>query len=189
MTSRRILLANDDGIQAPGLRALAQSLAALGEVWVVAPDRERSATSHSISLNQPLRLRQVGEREFSVDGTPTDCVYLGLHHVLPAPADIVVSGINDGPNLGNDVLYSGTVSAAMEGALFGYSALAVSLCLPEQRGGRASEPADFATAAEIARELVLAVLANAAWGAAQRQYPVWATRRSQRHQALPPRLY
>lgn len=158
MTSYRILVSNDDGIAAPGIQALARALADVGEVWVVAPDRERSATSHAISLNQPLRMQQVGERQFSIDGTPTDCVYLGLHHVLPKPADIVVSGINDGPNLGNDVLYSGTVSAAMEGALFGYRALAMSLCLPEARGGRASEPADFVAAAAVACELVRGIL-------------------------------
>ncbi len=153
----RILLANDDGIQAPGLRVLLGAVAELAEVWVVAPDREQSATSHSISLHRPLRMRQIAEREFSVDGTPTDCVYLGLHHVMPEPPALVVSGINDGPNLGNDVIYSGTVSAAMEGALFGYPAVAISLCLPDVRTGP-SVAADFETAGEIAREVVRSVL-------------------------------
>ena len=159
MASYRILVANDDGIHAPGIQTLAEALGELGEVWVVAPDRERSATSHAISLHKPLRLREISARRFSVDGTPTDAVYMALHHILPGPPDIVVSGINDGPNLGNDVLYSGTVSAAMEGALFGHRAVAVSLCLPEVRNGP-STPGDFAIAAEFARELVRKILAG-----------------------------
>ena len=148
----RLLLANDDGIHAKGLRTLAGRLAALGEVWVTAPDREQSATSHSISLHVPLRVRKVGEREFSVSGTPTDSVYVGLHHILKQAPDVVVSGINHGPNLGNDVIYSGTVSAAMEAAMFGFKAIAVSLCL----GENAAEVQElhFESAAEIVARLV-----------------------------------
>ncbi len=157
----RILLSNDDGVQAPGLRALAAALSPLGELWIAAPDRERSATSHAISLHKPLRVRQLGEREFALDGTPTDCVYLALHHLLPGPPDIVVSGINHGPNLGNDVLYSGTVSAAMEGALFGHRAIAVSLCLSEMQGGRLAEVKDFEVAARFAAGLARTVLERA----------------------------
>jgi 5'-nucleotidase len=151
----RILLANDDGIHARGLRTLAGRLAGLGEVWVTAPDREQSATSHSISLHVPLRVRKVGDREFSVSGTPTDSVYVGLHHILKDPPDVVVSGINHGPNLGNDVIYSGTVSAAMEAAMFGYKAIAVSLCL----GENAAEVQElhFETAAEFVARLVSAI--------------------------------
>ncbi len=123
----RVLLSNDDGVHAPGLKALAAAFAD-DEVWVVAPDREQSASSHAISLHRPLRLYEMGPRWYAVDGTPTDAVYMGLNHVLrTARPDVVVSGINHGPNLGNDVLYSGTVAAAMEGALLGVHALAISL--------------------------------------------------------------
>lgn len=123
----RILLSNDDGVHASGLRALAAAFPG-DDVWVVAPDREQSASSHSISLHRPLRLHEVGPRRFSVDGTPTDAVYMGLNHVLRGQRpDLVISGINHGPNLGNDVLYSGTVAAAREGALLGVNAIAVSL--------------------------------------------------------------
>jgi 5'-nucleotidase len=156
--TRRILLSNDDGMTATGIRVLAEALRPLGELWVVAPDRERSATSHAISLHKPLRIREVAAREFTVDGTPTDCVYLAMHQLMAGPPHIVVSGINHGPNLGNDVLYSGTVSAAMEGALFGYRAIAVSLCLPELREGRLTEPADFAAAAAFTARLAGVVM-------------------------------
>jgi 5'-nucleotidase len=126
----RILLSNDDGVHAPGLAALAAAFPE-DEVWVVAPDREQSASSHSISLHRPLRVVEVGERRFSVDGTPTDAVYMGLNLLLrERRPDIVVSGVNHGPNLGTDVLYSGTVAAAMEGALLGCPAIAVSLAGP-----------------------------------------------------------
>ncbi len=123
----RVLLSNDDGVHSAGLAALASAFGD-DEVWIVAPDREQSASSHAISLHRPLRLHEVGPRRFAVDGTPTDAVYMGLNHVLKgARPDVVVSGVNHGPNLANDVLYSGTVAAAMEAALLGVHALAVSL--------------------------------------------------------------
>ncbi|WP_242361362.1 MULTISPECIES: 5'/3'-nucleotidase SurE [unclassified Anaeromyxobacter] len=126
----RVLLSNDDGVHAPGLKALAAAFEG-DEVWVVAPDREQSASSHAISLHHPLRLLELAPRWYAVDGTPTDAVYMGLNHVLRAARpDVVVSGINHGPNLGNDVLYSGTVAAAMEGALLGVHAIAASLASP-----------------------------------------------------------
>jgi 5'-nucleotidase len=126
----RILVSNDDGLHAPGLEALVKAFPD-DEVWVVAPDREQSASSHSISLHRPLRVVEVGPRRFSVDGTPTDAVYMGLNLVLKdRRPDLVLSGVNHGPNLGTDVLYSGTVAAAMEGALLGCSAIAVSLASP-----------------------------------------------------------
>ncbi|MEO0814469.1 MAG: 5'/3'-nucleotidase SurE [Myxococcota bacterium] len=157
MAQPRILISNDDGIHARGIRTLAEALEPFGEVWVVAPDRERSATSHSISLHNPLRVREVGERRYTVDGTPTDSVYLALHHLLPGPPDVVFSGINHGPNLGNDVLYSGTVAAAMEGALFGYRAVAMSLCLNEKSRER-QQPAHFDTAGRVAADLMRGVM-------------------------------
>ena len=123
----RILLSNDDGIGAPGLKALAEALAALGEVTVVAPDRERSAAGHSLTLNRPLRASRLDRNWYSVDGTPSDCVALALMGLLPRRPDLVVAGINDGANLGDDVTYSGTVAAAAEGTLGGCPAFAVSL--------------------------------------------------------------
>ncbi len=127
----RILVSNDDGVEAPGLRALAEALGPLGEVTVCAPDREQSATSRSISLHRPLRIEQLppwGEiARWSVDGTPTDAVYIGLNHVLKnRRPDVVASGINRGPNLANDVHYSGTVAAAMEGCVGGLPSFAIS---------------------------------------------------------------
>jgi len=126
----RILLSNDDGVHAPGLVALAAAFPE-DEVWTVAPDREQSASSHSISLHRPLRVVELRPRCFSVDGTPTDAVYMGLNLVLKnRKPDLVISGVNHGPNLGTDVLYSGTVAAAMEGAILGCHAIAISLASP-----------------------------------------------------------
>lgn len=122
-----ILVSNDDGIDAPGIRALAAALADLGEIWVVAPDREQSAKSHAISLDRPLRVEQRGETWWAVDGTPADSVYLALHHILPRRPSLVASGINHGYNLGSDFFYSGTVAAAVEGAVRGIPAFAISL--------------------------------------------------------------
>lgn len=122
----RILVTNDDGIQSPGITALAQALAAIGEVWVVAPDRERTAVAHAVTLHKPLRVHRVAPRTYTVNGTPVDCVNLALLKVMPKPPAIVVSGINKGVNLGDDVMYSGTVSAAMEGTILGVPSLAVS---------------------------------------------------------------
>ncbi len=156
MVRRSILLANDDGVDAAGLVALRQALEPLAEIWVVAPDRERSAISHAISLHAPLRVRQHAERCFAVDGTPADCVYLALHHLLPRRPDLMVSGINHGPNLGNDVLYSGTVAGAMEAAMYGTSAFAISLAV--DYGAAGGGALDFAAAAEVAAGLARALL-------------------------------
>ena len=147
----RILVSNDDGIRAAGIRALEAALAPLGDVWVVAPDREQSAAGHSLSLYRPLRVEELDDRHFAVDGTPTDAVNLALNGIMkPGRADLVVSGINHGGNLGDDITYSGTVSAAMEGTLLGVPSIAVSLA------GR--DATDFAPAAEFAARLAAAVL-------------------------------
>ncbi|MEP6835233.1 MAG: 5'/3'-nucleotidase SurE [Gemmatimonas sp.] len=122
----RILISNDDGILAKGLRVLEAAASPLGELFVVAPDREQSATSHSLTLHHPLRPVQLEERRWQVDGTPTDCVMLACAALMPAPPDFVFSGINHGPNMGEDVLYSGTVAAAMEGLVLGIPSIALS---------------------------------------------------------------
>lgn len=122
----RILLSNDDGILAKGLGVLEQACEPLGEIYVVAPDREQSATSHSLTLHHPLRPVQLGERRWQVDGTPTDCVLVACQALLDVRPDVVISGINHGPNMGEDVLYSGTVAAAMEGLALGIPSIAVS---------------------------------------------------------------
>jgi 5'-nucleotidase len=121
-----ILVTNDDGIHAQGIAALAQALEPLGDVYVVAPDREQSAVGHALTLHRPLRVDRLGERRFAVNGTPSDCVNLGVLGLLPERPVLVASGINHGSNLGDDVTYSGTVSAAMEGTLLGVPAMAVS---------------------------------------------------------------
>jgi 5'-nucleotidase len=121
-----ILVTNDDGVHAAGLHALAAALDDLGDVYVVAPDREQSAVGHALTLHRPLRVTQVGERRFSVNGTPSDCVNLAVLGFLPERPVLVASGINHGSNLGDDVTYSGTVSAAMEGTLLGVPSMAVS---------------------------------------------------------------
>ncbi len=141
-----ILLSNDDGVYAPGLAALADALEPLGRLTVVAPDRNRSAASNSLTLDTPLRVGQLDNGFYYVNGTPTDCVHLAITGLLREAPDLVVSGINSGANLGDDVLYSGTVAAAMEGRFLGRPALAVSLV--------SSEPRYYDTAARVARLLV-----------------------------------
>ena len=126
-----ILVTNDDGVHAPGLAALASALDELGDVYVVAPDREQSAVGHALTLHRPLRVTSVGERRFSVNGTPSDCVNLAVLGLLPERPVLVAAGINHGSNLGDDVTYSGTVSAAMEGTLLGVPSIAVSQSDPE----------------------------------------------------------
>ena len=123
----RILVSNDDGVMAPGIRALADELASCAEITVVAPERNRSGASNSLSLRHPLRVKVLDNGYYSVEGTPTDCVHLAVTGFLDPNVDMVVSGINEGGNLGDDVLYSGTVAAAMEGRNLGLPAIAVSL--------------------------------------------------------------
>ena len=128
LAKARILVTNDDGILAPGIETLAGIARSLADdVWVVAPESEQSAASHSLTLRRPLRVRKYDERRYAVDGTPTDCVLVALHELMnDRPADLVLSGDNHGVNLGEDVTYSGTIAAAMEGALLGARAIAFS---------------------------------------------------------------
>src|SRR3954470_3490153 len=128
MQSRPLVLcSNDDGIESPHLEALASQVEAFAEVIVVAPERQRSAASHAITLHKPLRLREVRPGRYSLSGTPVDCVYLGILKLCARKPAVVVSGVNDGYNLGSDVFYSGTVAAAVEGALRGAAGIAFSL--------------------------------------------------------------
>jgi len=129
----RILCSNDDGIFAHGLGVLERAAAPLGEVTVVAPDREQSATSHSLTLHHPVRPVQLGSRRWQVDGTPTDCVTLAIDALMPERPDWVLSGVNHGQNMGEDVLYSGTVAAAMEATVLGVPAVAVSFAGGDMR--------------------------------------------------------
>lgn len=126
MTKPIILVTNDDGYLSNALETLATALEVLGEVWVVAPHSEQSAVGHGVSLHRPLRIENVRDRYFHVDGTPTDCVMLAVHKVLPRRPALVMSGINTGPNLGDDVTYSGTVAGAYEGMLLGIPSIAIS---------------------------------------------------------------
>jgi 5'-nucleotidase len=157
-----IFITNDDGYQAPGIEALAASMSKLGRILVVAPSGPQSAVSQTITLHKPVRLWRVREDWIACSGTPTDCVYLGIHALCrDEKPDVVVSGINRGPNLGNDVFYSGTVAGAMEGRLLGYPALAISQDMTvreELSAGGPDEPVNYAPAAELAVELVAHIL-------------------------------
>lgn len=149
-----ILVTNDDGVRAPGIAALHHALEPLGRVTVVAPDRERSASSHSLTLDVPLRANRISDDVVSVEGTPTDCVLLAVKDLLAEKPTLVVSGINRGPNMGHDVTYSGTVAAAMEATIVEIPAIAISL--DRSTDGRF----DYAAAADVARELAAIVLAR-----------------------------
>lgn len=149
----RILVTNDDGVASEGIRALAQALEPLGDVTIVAPLLEASAIGHALTLRRPLRVTEVETGVYSVDGTPTDCVNIAVTTILRSMPDLVVSGINKGWNLGDDITYSGTVAGALEGALLGIPAIAVSL---ERIGGAL----DFRQAASAAAVLAEAVLAQ-----------------------------
>ncbi len=146
-----ILVSNDDGFRSDGIVALAEALRSLGTVYVVAPDRERSAAGHSLTLSHPLRVEKVGHRVYAVDGTPTDCVNLAVNGILrKKKVDLLVSGINKGANMGDDITYSGTVSAAMEGTLLGIPSIAVSLV--SRNHFRFEAAAKFAT--QVARKVL-----------------------------------
>ena len=142
-----LLISNDDGITARGIQVLSGRMSLLGKVTIVAPDQNRSGASNSLTLESPVRIRETGKRTFSVSGTPTDCVHIALTGLLKKDPDMVVSGINAGANLGDDVIYSGTVAAAMEGRFLGLPAIAVSLVFTER-------PENYSTAAEAVASLV-----------------------------------
>lgn len=144
------LVTNDDGIHSPALQQLRRRLEAFGRVSVIAPDRNQSATSQALTLHRPLRIHALGENTWSVDGTPADCVLVAFHGKLIEPPTFVVSGINHGPNMGEDVFYSGTVAAAIEGALQGVPALAASLVT--------RKPTDFAEPADMIGEMIGQIL-------------------------------
>jgi len=139
----RLLLTNDDGIRSDGIKALLDELAGSHEVWVVAPEAEKSGGSHSITLHDALKMRRFRERQFSCRGTPADCVMVALLGLVPGGVDLVISGINHGPNLGTDILYSGTAAGARQGALMGVASVALSV-------GAYQAPFDFASAAAFA---------------------------------------
>ena len=147
-----ILISNDDGYQAPGIGHLAAAMRRLGEVTVVAPDRDRSGASNSLTLDQPIRATRVEDRLYRIEGTPTDCVHLAITGLLDEEPDMVVSGINAGANMGDDVLYSGTVAAATEGRFLGLPAIAVSMA--------SMEPRHYETAARVAATLLERLLAD-----------------------------
>ena len=148
----RILISNDDGVFAPGIRALAKELATIAEIEVVAPDRNRSGASNSLTLSRPISIKQLENGYYSVEGTPTDCVHVALTGFFDTPFDMVVSGINDGANLGDDTLYSGTVAAAMEGRYLGLPAIAISMA--------GDQVHYYESAAVIAKQLVMQLQIN-----------------------------
>jgi 5'-nucleotidase len=150
----RILITNDDGTHSEGIKALEDAMSAIGEVFVVAPESEQSGASHSLTLARPLRIRPIDNRHWTVDGTPTDCVTFALNQILPADLrpHICVSGINHGPNLGDDATYSGTVAGAMESTILSVPGIALSL--------DATRSIDFSEAARVSREVVEKALSD-----------------------------
>jgi len=148
--NKTILITNDDGIRASGLKTLESSLSELGDIILVAPENEQSATSHAITLDRPLRIKKYSDDRYSVTGTPTDCVLLAIHGILDRKPDLVVSGINHGPNMGEDVTYYGTVAAAIEGNILGIDSIAISIT--------SWEPDSFEAAGNISRYLASRML-------------------------------
>jgi 5'-nucleotidase len=151
----RILITNDDGIHAPGLEACETIARALSdEVWIVAPETDQSGVSHSLSLNDPLRLREVADKHFAVQGTPTDCVIMGVRHIMKQPPDLVLSGVNRGRNCAEDVSYSGTVAGAMEGTVLGIASFALS----QAYAGASKHKPHWDTAIKFAPDIIKRVL-------------------------------
>ncbi len=152
-----ILVTNDDGVHAPGIRALAEKLREIGDVTVVAPAREMSAVSHALTIAEPVRFDQIEPRVFAVEGTPADCVNLAVGKLLPKPPDVVVSGINRGANVGDDIAYSGTVAGAREAAMLGVPALAISLASKV-------DDADYSDAAHFGTMMAKTLVEKQNWG-------------------------
>jgi len=148
----RILLSNDDGIYAPGLKILYKELKKLGQVWVVAPVEEKSTTGHSLTIHKPLRITRLSDDFYSVNGSPADCVYLAVRQIIKAKPDLVISGINRGANLAQDVYYSGTVSAAREACILGIPALAVSVAIDFKNLNESQ--VNYRSAAKMALKLI-----------------------------------
>ena len=153
-----ILVTNDDGISSPGIKILAKVLKSVGDVYVIAPETEQSAVAHALTLHRPLKVEKTGKNTFYINGTPTDCVIIGVDKILPGKPDIIVSGINNGGNLGDDVTYSGTVAAAIEGTLLGIPSIAVSLVTSNIINGHNRKKLNFKVAANFAKELAMKVL-------------------------------
>ena len=151
MNIKHIMLTNDDGVHAPGLKMLFQQSLDLGKTVIVAPEHDNSAASHSLTMSRPLHVRENAENIYTINGTPTDCVTIGIGKILPQKPDLVISGINPGPNLGDDVSYSGTVSAAIESTMLGIPSIAVSLAAE-------SEPLHYGTAAAFVARLAKIIL-------------------------------
>ncbi len=156
-----ILITNDDGISSPGIRALEDKLAPTGDVYVVAPETEQSAVAHALTLHRPLRAEKIGEKKYFVNGTPTDCIIVAVNKLLPKKPDIIISGINNGANLGDDITYSGTVAAAIEGTLLGIPSIAISLVTDYMNGdGLHKSASRLEIAAEYLKETAAKVLLN-----------------------------
>jgi 5'-nucleotidase len=154
-----ILVTNDDGINSEGLRVLAEALKELGEVFVIAPDRQRSAVGLSLTIERPLRVESIDERTFSVDGMPADCVTLAIHRLMESPPDLIISGINDGQNVGYDIYHSGTVGAAFVGTMFHIPSMAVSIT-NDSFGGDYKNEVFYDTAIQMTLKLAKIILQN-----------------------------
>lgn len=150
----KILISNDDGFESPGIQLLAAAAESFGEVYVVAPHRERSTAGHSLTLHKPLRIIEHGPRRYATSGTPADCIYLGIHHILKEKPDLILSGINRGANLGTDVFYSGTVAAAREGALMNVRSYSFSMVSMKGSNQEDTVPFNFSVGAKIAKEVI-----------------------------------
>lgn len=151
-----ILVTNDDGVRSPGLLSLFNTMKELGEAYIIAPDRERSAVSHSLTMHRPLKVEELRDHVYSINGTPTDCVAVGINKILPEKPAFVVSGINKGANLGDDITYSGTVSAAIESTIMGIPSFAISLVITKQ----SSLPLNFEPASNFALKIGRYILDN-----------------------------